>query len=155
MQRYLGGVAIPVLAFCILGARGQAMSKKKALAVKYLKAGSEAVDIRVLDEILADDFIDHQTPNRDLSAVKKAFLSIYETFPDLTPKIEDTIAEGNRVAVRVTWEGSHTGRPVAGMEPTGKRVRFTSIDIFHIEGDKIQEHWSVDEGYAIITQLKN
>ena len=61
---------------------------------------------------------------------------VYKAFPDLHDTIEDIVAEGDKVWVRVTVTGTHTGKwsvPQAlvptgkkvVLAPTGKKIKFT------------------------------
>jgi predicted ester cyclase len=56
--------------------------------------------------------------------------------------VEDIIAEGDRVAARVTMRGTHLGE-FDGIAPTGKRVEVRAIDIYRITDGKIVEHWAM------------
>jgi predicted ester cyclase len=64
--------------------------------------------------------------------------------------IEDLIVEGNKVAVRTTWQGSHTGE-YESIPPTGKQVMRSMIQIFTIENGQIQEEWN--EGASLQEQI--
>ncbi len=55
--------------------------------------------------------------------------------------IEDLIAEQDRVVARTAWHGTHLGI-YEGVEPTGKRVARTMIQIFRLENGKILEEWN-------------
>ena len=50
------------------------------------------------------------------------------------------MAEEDRVAARVTMRGIHLGE-FQGLAPIGKRVEDKAIDMFHVSGGKIVEHW--------------
>ena len=64
----------------------------------------------------------------------------HAAFPDMRITVEDMIAEGDRVAARVTMRGTHRGE-FLGMAPTGKRVQVRAMDMFRIANGKIVEHW--------------
>jgi predicted ester cyclase len=57
-------------------------------------------------------------------------------FPDVRFTIEDVVAAGNRVAVRWTWTGTHTG-DFRGFAPTGKAVHDTGLVLYTFEGGKV------------------
>ena len=54
--------------------------------------------------------------------------------------VEDLVAEGDRVAARVTMRGTHQ-RVFQGLARTGKRVEVRAMDMFRISDGKIVEHW--------------
>ncbi|HSL28103.1 MAG TPA: ester cyclase [Anaerolineales bacterium] len=61
------------------------------------------------------------------------------SFPDLQHTVEDMIAEDDRVAVRFTARGTHTGQWLS-FAPTGKSIQYTGVTLARIAGDKIIEH---------------
>ncbi len=89
------------------------------------------------------DFIEH---NRNLAsglAGKKSFVaSVLAGFSDYHGEIEQIVAEGDRIAVRILWTGTQDG-PFLGRPPTGRKVRFATADFFRIQDGKLAEHWDV------------
>jgi predicted ester cyclase len=73
-------------------------------------------------------------------------------FPDLHFKVEDMIAEGNKVVTRITISATHQG-PFMGILPTGKHMTITSIDIKRIAGGKFVEHWVNYDQLGLLQQL--
>lgn len=66
----------------------------------------------MLDELIADDCLDYSAPPGSptgLEGVKQFFTMFRSAFPDLSYKIEDQIAEGDKVMTRTTWHGTHQG----------------------------------------------
>ena len=96
----------------------------------------EIVDADAPDnELLPDD-----PPAKLIDTFKETFAEAREGFPDLSITVEDVMAEGDRVAARVTMRGTHQGE-FQGIAPTGKRVEVKAIDMFRISKSKIVEHW--------------
>jgi predicted ester cyclase len=71
-----------------------------------------------------------------VEAVRALFSMLFAGFPDAQMTILDTIAEGDKVVLRASTEGTHTG-PFLGIPPTGRRVMWTYIDIHRIADGKI------------------
>lgn len=64
------------------------------------------------------------------------------------------IAEGDRVAVRVTGYGTHTGPgEFMNLAPTGKHLRVMGIGIYRSQDGKIVEHWNVVDMLGALQQL--
>lgn len=61
-------------------------------------------------------------------------------FPDIHFTLHDVISDGDKVAVRWTWRGTHQG-PYADHPPTGKKLENTAIAVFGIRDGKIAEAW--------------
>ena len=62
-------------------------------------------------------------------------------FPGITAKIEFQIEEGNMVASRIVWSGTHKGS-FQGVPATGKPVTINVIRVDRFEGNKIAESWA-------------
>ncbi len=74
-------------------------------------------------------------------------------FPDLRVRIEDMVAEGDRVAVRLRFEGTHQG-PFRGIEATGRPISFGAIRIYRLVGGKVVETWANQDSPGLIQQLR-
>jgi predicted ester cyclase len=77
-------------------------------------------------------------PPMDWNGHKQFIVGLSKTFPDLHFKIEDVLAEGDKVAYRLTVSGTHKGE-FQGIQPTGKKVSFTSTGIANIVDGKVAE----------------
>lgn len=63
----------------------------------------------------------------------------FDAFPGFSFKIEKMIAEDDLVAAYTVFEGTHTGGPAEGIQPTGKKVRFSLFMLLKIADGKIIE----------------
>ncbi|KRT73352.1 MAG: hypothetical protein XU12_C0010G0090 [Deltaproteobacteria bacterium CSP1-8] len=134
------------------------MSKEqnKALLSRIIKEVFNQGKISLIDDLLAPGFVEHEElppgipPGRE--AVKQHCTLFRSAFPDLKVTIDDTIAEGDKVAVRCTWSGTHEGE-FMGIPPTGKSVSFGVIDIVRIAGGKVVEHWGQMDAMRMMQQL--
>jgi steroid delta-isomerase-like uncharacterized protein len=130
------------------------LENNKALArqlTELLDRGDEAG----LKALLAPNFISHfaglpQPLNREMYLqVNK---SAKAAFNDLRRTVEDLIAEGDQVVLRITARGTHTG-PFQGFEPTGKLTKISGIAIRRIKDEKIVEEWVVNDQLGLLQQL--
>jgi predicted ester cyclase len=62
------------------------------------------------------------------------------------------IAEGDKVASRVTLSATHQGE-FQGIPPTGKQVTQTGIDLLRIAGGKVVERWGEFDNLGLLQQL--
>ena len=108
------------------------------------------------DEVYAPDYVGHDPSNseevRGLEAAKRAASDYRQAFPDLRVTVEDLIAEGDRVAARLRFRGTHLGE-LDGIAPTGRRVDCTGIVISRIEEGKIAEDWANFDDLGMMQQL--
>jgi len=88
-------------------------------------------DLASLDDLLAQDYVDHTNRLRGLDDVREFLTTLIKGFPDLLMTIEDIIAEGDRIWVRVKVTGTNTGE-FRGRAPTGMKSMYTDVHIFRI-----------------------
>ena len=85
-------------------------------------------------------------------AVKRN-MEIYRTaFPDLEWAIEQLVAEGEWVAVRLTLHGTHLG-PLGSIEPTGKRVVMNEMAFWRVVDGKLHAIWSQGDALGLRIQI--
>jgi steroid delta-isomerase-like uncharacterized protein len=78
--------------------------------------------------------------------------SFTEAFPDLRLTVEDIVSEGDMVAARIAFQGTHRGE-FQGIPPTDKQVAFSSIEIDRMVDGKVQEHWFELDQLGLMRQL--
>lgn len=112
-------------------------------------------NLEVVDELLADDFIDHTPfpgvpPTRD--GVKMLFGYLRTVFPDLHVSIQEQVAEDQKVVTRKVFEGTHRAE-FMGVPSTGRPVSFEVIDILTFFNGRISEHRVIFDQLSIRQQL--
>jgi steroid delta-isomerase-like uncharacterized protein len=121
------------------------LERNKALIRAHYEATTNNFDPASIDEQVAEDFFDHAAGARlGPEGVKQHIQGLKSVFPDLHVTIEDILAEGDRVAVRARWQGTH-GADFRGIPASGKWVEFTGMVFWRVAEGKILERWaSVD-----------
>jgi predicted ester cyclase len=109
----------------------------------------------LLDDVLAPEAIDHNpvpgmAPGRE--GIKKAFAEGRRSFSDMRVTVEDTVAEGDKVACRVVVRMVHSGE-FQGIPATGARVTQSGIDILRITGGVVTERWGEFDLLGLLQQL--
>jgi steroid delta-isomerase-like uncharacterized protein len=121
--------------------------------VRTFFAAVESGDLSILDEIVAEDYDDHlpgQSPGRE--NLKTYFRGLRTAFPDLRLPIAQMVAEGDRVAVLNSVQGTHRGE-FLGMAPTGLAVDAPAFQLYRVEDGRLAEHWEVADFATLIRQL--
>jgi steroid delta-isomerase-like uncharacterized protein len=77
---------------------------------------------------------------------------LLSAFPDLRVNADDLIADGEKAVKRWTAVGVHKGA-LAGIQPTGRPVRFSGVSIYRMSGGLIAESWYVYDLHGLIQQL--
>jgi len=101
----------------------------------------------VVDEVLDPDFVCHD-PNSETGEIRGAETMKGEieyfrgAFPeDFFWRVEDQLAEGDKVTTRYTMGGTHQGE-FFGVGGSGKRIEISGINIDRCEGGKVVEEWA-------------
>jgi predicted ester cyclase len=86
--------------------------ENKAVALRYLEEAINQRNLDVLDDIFSPKFVDHtavpgQAPG--IEGLKQFFAMMRAGFPDFSASVEDLFAEGDSVAIRFTFRGTHQG----------------------------------------------
>jgi predicted ester cyclase len=133
--------------------------RNKRNARRVFEEGFTLGRLDVVDECLAADGRDRHDFDAEApdfrSHLKHIISTLRAGMPDLTATVEDIVAEGDRVAVRVTMAGTHTGAPVFGVEPRGAAVR---VEQFHIvqcndDGQSVM-HWAAAGENEMLAQMQ-
>jgi steroid delta-isomerase-like uncharacterized protein len=139
---------------------GGARASDPSIAQKFADA-LNAHDLRAFEALFADSYVNHQAsaaapPPSGLTpkaAAVSFFAARLKAMPDLKVTIEATVAEDDRVAASFRYEGAQEG-PYYGLEPTHKRLSFTSCDIFRIADGRIVEHWGMGDIAGIVAEIR-
>ncbi len=124
-----------------------------------LEEGWNQGKVAVFDERGASDLVYHDPAWPDvhnLEDYKRYVTQFRSAFPDLHMTIEDMIAEGDRVVVRWTMHGTHTGdivRLAMHVPATGKQVTVMGITIDRFAGGKVVEIWMNTDTLGFYQQL--
>jgi predicted ester cyclase len=131
------------------------LDENKALARRFYELHDEG-DPALIQEIVAEDAVFHMPdPTSNIVGSCQLPPHIAEAragFPDVQHHIEDLIAEGDRVTIRLRFQGTHRGE-YAGIAPTGKHVAFTAMVILRISGGKAVEGWCDYDALGFMNQL--
>ena len=111
-------------------------------------------NLAVFNELCAPDLVFHNasTTIKGLEASMQVLSMLLTAFPDARFTVEDVIAEGDRVASRYTFRGTHQG-DLMGIAPTGKQVTVTGIIINRIVDGKSAEGWLNFDALGMVQQL--
>ena len=113
-------------------------------------------NLDILDELVAEDYLDHSPPPfPGLASGRAGLKQAFKLFQQATPgqhHIEDQIAEGDKVVTRLTSIGKHEG-DLPGAPRTGNDLKMTSITIHRIAGGKLVEKWAEKDMIGFLQQI--
>lgn len=108
------------------------------------------------DEIFTADYIDQGAPpgvpNRGPEPMRQLVMMFHKAFPDVSFQVEEVIAEGETVAARVTWTGTHRGS-FTGIAPTGRAVQQKQMHFMRFRDGQMIEHQALRDDLGLRQQL--
>jgi len=126
------------------------LEENKAIVRRFIEAYNKR-NLDLVDDLVAPDYVDH-TNQVGREGLKQLFDMGFKGFPDWHETIEDIIAEGDKVWVRLAYTGTHKGE-FLGLAPTGKKITAKDVDIYRIVNGKLAEYWSVTDNVNILKQI--
>ncbi|MFT3865153.1 MAG: ester cyclase [Solirubrobacterales bacterium] len=96
-----------------------------------------------IERYFADDYVRHSSEgDYDREGFVAVLEALHGGFPDLTSRVVDAVAEGDRLAYRWISEGTHRGEYM-GVPATGRTVTATGITISRFDADgRVAEDWA-------------
>jgi predicted ester cyclase len=106
----------------------------------------------VLAELFNPDFVEHQFGlHPTIEGLQGDIQFLRTAFPDFKLTIEDMLAQGDKVWVRMTARGTNLGGFMG--PPNGKSFEVTVFDQCCFKDGKIVEHWGSPDRFALLAQL--
>lgn len=111
-------------------------------------------DLSELDDVVTEDFSHHAPfPTPQGRDGYRQFLGGFrQAFPDHTSTTEDTVVQGNKIAVRYTARGTQEGE-FMGIPATGNQIEIQGISIYEIVDGKVAAEWAAPDIIGMMQQL--
>jgi steroid delta-isomerase-like uncharacterized protein len=131
------------------------LDANKQICREYFKAFL-AGDAAWMEKHVAKTFVRHD-PGLDFEVrgpegVLQLHDALMPAFPDMKLDIEDLVAEGEKVLVRLFIRATHTGL-FGAMPATGKAISVPVLDLFQIRDGVLIEHWAQLDNLGMLRQL--
>ena len=131
--------------------------ENKKLILDHYESFLHQQDAEAVQRQLAPDICDHDMPAGTPCGpqrVLKYRAMLHAAFPDIRIRIDDAIAEADRVAVRATWTGTHRGVfPLLPIPATNRTVSCTGMVFWRVCDGKIVERWASVDRLGLQQQL--
>jgi C-1 hydroxylase len=129
------------------------LEENKAVVRKMFEAINKQ-SLASLDKLMAPDFVLHMhgQQTQGWAVGRQVVEDEIKAFPDFHVAIEDIIAEGDKVCVRLEETGTHKGE-YHGLAPTGNRLSYAVAAIWRIVEGKITEGWIIYDIMEFLKQL--
>ncbi len=129
--------------------------QNKAVVRRYYDEVLNGQRVAVLDEIAAEDYVENDPfpgMGNGREQLKLRAGALISAFSPCTFKIEDIVAEGDRVAVRWRSRGTQSGE-FMGIPPTNRSYEIAGIDFHRLAAGRLAEHWHVVDQLSQLQQL--
>jgi steroid delta-isomerase-like uncharacterized protein len=127
--------------------------------IELVRTAREAFNAGDLDaclELVTPNLIQHLAelpePRRGREVWREGAELLKHAFPDFRVEIEDIVAADDRVALRLTIRGTHSGE-FLGIPATGRQVSYVSHEFYRVENGLIAEEWICSDTAGLFRQL--
>jgi steroid delta-isomerase-like uncharacterized protein len=127
----------------------------KALIRYWCDEGFNRNNMAIADEVYASDVFYHEPSAGEIIGLEplKQFVITWRTaFPDSLLAIDEQVGEGDRIATRWTFTGTHKGA-FRGLAPTGRPIKFTAMYFYRFVGGKVVEIHAMVNLLKLLQQL--
>ena len=117
------------------------------------KQSETAIDEMCAEDVIAYGLTDAEgNPIRGREGFKELHRAFVSAYPNIKITVEDTVAEGDKIAARCRVSATHTGEGL-GVAPTDQPVEFTGMIIVRVKDDKIVEAWNEFDFMKMYSQV--
>jgi predicted ester cyclase len=133
------------------------MSDNKSV-IREFHARLNDNDVEGAAALAAEDLVNHAAlpEAQGRAGLVSIFKKVRTAFPDLRYRLDDLIADGDRVVARMTMSGTQSG-PLTmirlPLAPTNRKVESEQIHIFRLAGGRIVESWGARDDIGMFRQL--
>jgi predicted ester cyclase len=129
--------------------------ENKAVVRRYFEEIWSKGNFSVADEIVGAPGVTGPADPPKMSAerIKQVVGGMRQSFPDIKYTVQEIVAEGDKVMVFWTAQGTHKGE-FRGIAPTGTQINHRGFDMYRIEGGRIVERpGGFNDDLNLLTQL--
>jgi steroid delta-isomerase-like uncharacterized protein len=121
-------------------------TQNKTISQRFIEEVFNARKTEEANNFVTPDVIYHGMGEevRGLEEFKRWVAEDLSAFPDMKITIVDNFGEGNKVAVSWTLKATHE-KDFADFPATHKKFETRGVEIFHFEGNKVKEAWTVTD----------
>ena len=112
-------------------------------------------DLDELDKLLAPNWASNAWPEgvpQTVEAAKEGGRGMLALLPDYHCRIDELVAEGDKVTMRWTASATHNVE-LFGVAPTGRLLGWAGISLFEVKGGRITGHWAFGEELTLLEDL--
>jgi len=127
-----------------------------ATLVRELVEAFNAGDMAKLLAVAAPDIVSHYAempePLHGRETWRQGYELVKRAFPDLKIRVDDLVAAGDKVALRLTLSGTHQGE-FQGIPATGRTISYVSHEFYRVADGLVAEEWICSDMASLFRQL--
>jgi len=130
-------------------------AERNRITVQHFLDRTHAGDLSVIDDTVAPGIVTHGFPGhspQSREAYKQFFADFGAAFSNMEYRTLALVADERHVAARFFVGVDHTGT-YNGIAPTGRRVEFTGMALYRMEGGRIAETWLQLDTVSFLRQI--
>jgi predicted ester cyclase len=110
--------------------------------------------LKVIDEIIHPDYVNYGFPikAKGPEAMKAVMEIMSAGFPDLEITLDEVIEDGNTLATRGNWKGTHKGI-FMNFPATGKLVNINYVDMWKVKDRRLWQNWVQMDFVGLLNQI--
>ena len=130
------------------------LERNKDVARRFIDEVFVKGSVEAVDELATEDFTPHSWASVQLGVenLRRAVKRVSAGLSDVSMTVEDVIAEGDRVAVRLRAHAVHDGE-FMGLPASGRDYTISETHIFRIRDGRVSEHWRDADMLDLMRQL--
>ena len=125
--------------------------------VEELVRRQEENDVTVLDDLVAEDMVNHAAGPQGREGLRQILQTIEHDLGPISFEQHHLVAEGNLVVQHVTVHGTHRGSTMPLLDGIPVRARpaaWRFIHIWRVAGGMVVEHWACRDDMGLVEQLR-
>jgi predicted ester cyclase len=138
------------------GSDATSVERNKAVSRRWIEVFNARDDAAEAD-VRGQDYVAYAPASLepaplDSEAWTRFLAGFVQGFPDLQLTVEDAVGEGDLVAQRIHFAGTHTGE-FRGLPPTNRKVTFSGLELNRFVDGRVAEHWFQLDSLTLLQQL--
>ena len=133
-----------------------ATEENQAIVHRFVEEVMNEGNLDTAEDLISPDHVNHDPTAPEVppgpEGIKQLIGMYRSAFPDIRFETGEMISDGATVAHRWTFTGTHEGE-MMGVEPTGKRVEVSGVEMNHVESGRITASWTVSDAMGLMRQL--
>jgi predicted ester cyclase len=127
-------------------------SENTAVVLRYWERCWNQHDVEALPKTHHETFAQNGVPI-GIARFQESLRGFFASFSDVRVAVDDVMAQGERVLMRVTYHATQSG-PYEDIQPRGGRFDVGGLELFLVLDGRVMHHWHEMDHLAILRQLE-